>query len=145
MIIWTVLDSCNIILDRTGAPGLAGTEIPNFCHIVLRPGARCTTCSDSPIITARGKAELDAVVVPVSPQSVIIGRPATLLSEEDSLHVPSSSKGVASCTVIVFGAHGQGVLWLAKAIDHVRGEILIGAKSPVPVVMMLLVYSYDGA
>ncbi len=43
MVIWTVLDSCNMILDRTGAPGLAATEIPNFCHIELRPGARCTT------------------------------------------------------------------------------------------------------
>lgn len=97
----------------------------------------------SPVVPARGKVEFDAVVEPVSPRSVIVGRPATV-SEEDALHVPSSSKGVASSTVIVFGAHGQGVLWLAKAVDHVRGAILIGAQSSAPLVMML-VDAYGGA
>jgi hypothetical protein len=28
--IWTVIDSGNIVLDRTRAPGLAVTEIPKF-------------------------------------------------------------------------------------------------------------------
>jgi len=87
--------------------------------------------------TASGKVEFDGVVVPVSPLSVIAGRPATL-SEEDALHVPSSSKGVASSTVIVFGAHGQGVLWLADAVNHTRGEIFIGAESSMPLVMLLV-------
>ncbi len=98
---------------------------------------------NGPLETARGKTEFDGVVVPVSPRSVIVGRPATL-SEEDALHVPSSSKGVTSSTVIVFGAHGQGVFWLADAVNHTRGEIFIGANSSAPLVM-LLVDAYGGA
>ncbi len=41
--IMTVLESCNTILDRTGAPGLAGTSISNFCDIERQPGTRCIT------------------------------------------------------------------------------------------------------
>lgn len=89
-----------------------------------------------PLVTVRGKLELEAVVVPISPRSVIVGRPATL--EEDDLHVSSSGKGVCSSTVMIFVAHGQGVLWLAIAKVHDRVEIFIGAKSFSPYVMVLV-------
>jgi hypothetical protein len=36
--IWTVLDSCNIVLDAPWAPVLAGTSISNCCDIVCHPG-----------------------------------------------------------------------------------------------------------
>ncbi len=98
---------------------------------------------NGPLETVRGKEGFVGVVVPVSPRSVIVGRPATL-SEEDALHVPSSSKGVISSTVIVFGAHGQEVFWLADAVNHTRGEIFIGAESSAPLVM-LLVDAYGSA
>ncbi len=44
MVMWTVLDSCNMILDRTGAPGLAVRNISSYSALEHSPGARYITC-----------------------------------------------------------------------------------------------------
>jgi len=40
MVIWSILDKCNFILDWTGGPGLAGPEIPNFWAVERSSAAR---------------------------------------------------------------------------------------------------------
>jgi hypothetical protein len=40
MVIWSILDKCKFILDRTGGPGLAGPEIPNFWAVERSSAAR---------------------------------------------------------------------------------------------------------
>ncbi len=40
MVIWSIMDKCHFILDRTGGPGLAGPEIPNFWAVERSSAAR---------------------------------------------------------------------------------------------------------
>jgi hypothetical protein len=47
MVIWSILDKCNFILDRTGGPGLAGPEIPNFWAVECSSAARYSPCHPS--------------------------------------------------------------------------------------------------
>ena len=45
MVIWSILDKINFILDRTGGPGLAGPEIPNFWAVERSSAARYSRAS----------------------------------------------------------------------------------------------------
>ena len=66
-----------------------------------------------------GRLVLLGVVLPLSPLIVITGRP--VVSVELALHELSSGTLDFSCTVIVLGAHGHGVVWLAVATVQLSG------------------------
>jgi hypothetical protein len=80
---------------------------------------------------AKGRLVLLGVVLPVSPLIVMVGRPAAGVLAQLSLHELRSGTLDCSCTVIVLGAHGHGVVWLAVAVPQTSGKIVSGAfKSP---------------
>ena len=66
-----------------------------------------------------GRLVLLGVVLHVSPLIVMMGRPA--VSATVALHELRSGTLDFSCTVIVLGAHGHGVLWLAVATVQLSG------------------------
>ena len=74
-----------------------------------------------------GRLELSGVTVPVKPASVTIGLPAAAAALD--LQVDKSGTFGCSCTVIVLGAQGHGVLWLAVRTIQLRADTY---KGPPP-------------
>ncbi len=85
---------------------------------------------------AIGSDALVGVTVPVKPPSVTIGLPATPAT--DDLQVDKSGTLDCSSTVIVFGAHGHGVLWLAVRTVQLSADMKRGA-SPVTGIIAVFV------
>ena len=77
------------------------------------------------LMEVRGRLLLEAVVLPLRPESVITGRPPGL-SAAVALQLASSGTLGAKLTVMVFTAHGHGVLWLALPFQVIV-EMYIGA------------------
>jgi hypothetical protein len=82
MVIWTVLDSCDIILDRIEGPGLAAPEILNSWHKERRQGTRFPTCRLGAAFPGAGPAQHSILIglrwgvrpQPTAPMDVRVGQ-----------------------------------------------------------------------